>query len=156
MGNDEIKNRVAGRVILLDPEGRVLLFRTFDPARPGEQWWSTPGGGLSAGETPRDAAARELREETGLLVAPEALGEPVFENLAEFSFNGRRIRQRNHFFALRTERFEVSSEGFDETELLTHVEFRWWSADELRQTAEMFVPPELPELLAAPRTGERG
>jgi 8-oxo-dGTP pyrophosphatase MutT (NUDIX family) len=144
----EIKNRVAGRVIVLDPEDRVLLFRAFDPARPGYGWWATPGGGLDEGETPREAAARELREETGLEVAPEALGDPFFENVAEFSFNGRQLRQRNHFFVLRTERFELSSAGFDEMEQQTHVEARWWSAEELRQTADTYFPEELPELLA--------
>jgi 8-oxo-dGTP pyrophosphatase MutT (NUDIX family) len=156
MADDEIKHRVAGRVILLDPRGRVLLFRGFDPARPGDSWWSTPGGGLSAGEAPRDAAARELREETGLDVAPETLGEPVFEDVAEFSFNGRRIRQRNLFFVLRTEPFEVSTAGFDETEVLTHVAYRWWDAAELRQTSETFVPTELPDLVAPVRTDPRG
>jgi 8-oxo-dGTP pyrophosphatase MutT (NUDIX family) len=144
----EIRNRVAGRVIVLDPEGRVLLFRACDPARPDQWWWATPGGGLDEGETPREAAARELREETGLEVTPETLGDPFFENVAEFSFNGRQLRQRNHFFVLRTERFEVSTAGFDEMERRTHAEARWWSAEELRQTADIYFPEELPELVA--------
>lgn len=147
MTEAEIKNRVAGRVIVLDADDRVLLFRCFDPARPEDWWWATPGGGLDDGETPREAAARELREETGLEIAPEALGEPFFDNLAEFSFNGRRLRQRNHFFVLRTARFEVSTAGFDEMERETHVEARWWGADELRQTADTYFPIELPELM---------
>ena len=145
----EIRNRVAGRVIVLDPENRVLLFRSFDPARPDSSWWATPGGGLEEGESPREAAARELREETGLEVAPEALEGPLFENVTEFSFNGRRIRQRNHFFVLRAEPFDVSTTGFDEMEQQTHVESRWWSAEELHQTTDAYFPEELPQLLAA-------
>lgn len=143
----EIRNRVAGRVIVLDGEDRMLLFRAYDPARPEYWWWATPGGGLDEGETPREAAARELREETGLEVAPEALGDPFFENVAEFSFNGRLIRQRNHFFLLRTERYEVSTAGFDEMEQQTHTESRWWSAEELSQTTDIYFPEELPDLL---------
>ncbi len=42
----------------------VLLVRRATAPRAGE--WSLPGGRLEAGETPREAALRELREETGV------------------------------------------------------------------------------------------
>jgi ADP-ribose pyrophosphatase YjhB (NUDIX family) len=50
--------------VILDPGGRVLLLRYDDPPPMGVHW-ATPGGGIDPGETPRDAAGRELREETG-------------------------------------------------------------------------------------------
>jgi ADP-ribose pyrophosphatase YjhB (NUDIX family) len=50
--------------VVLDPDGRVLLLRYDDPPPMGVHW-ATPGGGIEAGETPRQAAARELTEETG-------------------------------------------------------------------------------------------
>jgi mutator protein MutT len=58
--------------------GRVLLAKRTHPPSAGE--WSIPGGRLEVGETVREAAVREAREETGLLVEPqELLG--VFERI---------------------------------------------------------------------------
>ncbi|MCK9929698.1 NUDIX pyrophosphatase [Frankia sp. Mgl5] len=48
------------------PDGDVLLLQV--PARPGrnEAFWQPVTGGIEAGETPLQAALREIREETGL------------------------------------------------------------------------------------------
>jgi 8-oxo-dGTP diphosphatase len=56
----------AGAVIR-DDEGRLLLVRRG--RAPSAGLWSVPGGRLEAGETPQEAAVREVREETGLEVA---------------------------------------------------------------------------------------
>ena len=56
--------RRAARVVLLDPQNRVLLMR-YDDGPPNGPHWATPGGGLEPGETYPQAALRELAEETG-------------------------------------------------------------------------------------------
>ena len=47
-------------------EDRVLVIQRGTP--PGQGSWSLPGGKLEAGETLAHAVAREVREETGLVV----------------------------------------------------------------------------------------
>jgi ADP-ribose pyrophosphatase YjhB (NUDIX family) len=60
-----------GAIIIED--SRVLLVKRAHP--PLEAQWSIPGGVLEVGELVRDAAIREVREETGLTVEPgELLG----------------------------------------------------------------------------------
>jgi 8-oxo-dGTP diphosphatase len=54
---------------------RVLLIRRGSEPMKGE--WSLPGGKLELGETLRDGVVREVREETGLTVAPGLIVEVV-------------------------------------------------------------------------------
>ncbi|WP_456789481.1 NUDIX hydrolase [Cellulomonas sp. P5_C5] len=53
-------------------DGRVLMTRRA-ATKDFPLAWEFPGGSALAGETSRGAAARELREETGLVVAEPAL-----------------------------------------------------------------------------------
>jgi len=55
-----------GAIILED--SRVLLVKRAHP--PLQAQWSIPGGVLEVGELVREAAVREAREETGLIVEP--------------------------------------------------------------------------------------
>jgi 8-oxo-dGTP diphosphatase len=52
-------------------ESRVLLVKRAHP--PLQAQWSIPGGVLEVGELVREAAVRETREETGLIVEPSDL-----------------------------------------------------------------------------------
>lgn len=51
--------------ILFVQGGRVLLLKRSDSAKDAPGTWGFPGGGIEAGETPEDAARRELQEECG-------------------------------------------------------------------------------------------
>ena len=60
-----------GAIIIEGP--RVVLVKRAHP--PLQDQWSIPGGVLEVGELVREAAVREAREETGLVVEPgELLG----------------------------------------------------------------------------------
>jgi 8-oxo-dGTP pyrophosphatase MutT (NUDIX family) len=142
-----VRDRRAARVLLVDAAGRVLLLHGGDPARPGERWWFTPGGGLDAGETPAQGAARELAEETGLRVDPAELGEPVWHEVAEFSFRDQAYRQDQVFFLLRVSEWRVDTAGMDLNEQQTITEHRWWSAAEIDASPAQIFPSDLAGLL---------
>ncbi|MGX6604176.1 NUDIX hydrolase [Micromonosporaceae bacterium Da 78-11] len=140
-------DRRAGRVLLVDRAGRALLLHGGDPARPGERWWFTPGGGLTGDETPAEGAARELFEETGLRVDAASLGSPVWHETAEFSFDSRQYRQDQDFFLLRVTDWQIDTAGMDADEQRTITEHRWWSVEEIEASAEQIFPAELAVLL---------
>ena len=143
-------DRRAARVLLVDAAGRTLLLHGGDPARPGLRWWFTPGGGLRDGETPAEGAARELLEETGLKVAPAELGDPIWHQVTEFSYDGRDYRQDQDFYLLRVAEWQVDTAGMDADEQETITEHRWWSAAELEATDEQVFPTEIGDLLRRP------
>jgi 8-oxo-dGTP pyrophosphatase MutT (NUDIX family) len=139
--------RRAARILVVDARHRVLLFRGADPGRPGIRYWFTAGGGLDEGETSVQGAARELREETGLSLPPERLGDPVWHQVTDFPFDGRWYRQDQDFYLVRVEALEVNMDGFDEVERDSIDEHRWWSLADLETTSERFYPDELIDLL---------
>ena len=148
VGDGPVVLRRAGRVLVVDGSGRVLLLHGYDPARPGEPYWFTVGGGAKPGESLPQAAARELREETGLVAEPGDLGSPVWHEEAEFGFEGTRYRQEQDFFLLRAGPHpDVSTAGMDDEEAAVVDGHRWWSVAELESTDEAFYPVVLPRLL---------
>jgi ADP-ribose pyrophosphatase YjhB (NUDIX family) len=58
----------AASAVVVDQVGRILLHRRND-----NDLWSIPGGAMEVGERIADTAVREVKEETGLEVRPEAL-----------------------------------------------------------------------------------
>jgi putative (di)nucleoside polyphosphate hydrolase len=60
--HDDLPYRPCVGVMLINREGLVFVGRRIDQTMEG---WQMPQGGIDAGETPEEAALRELKEEIG-------------------------------------------------------------------------------------------
>ena len=134
------KPRQAGRAILRDEQNRVLLIHFV---LPNMTFWATPGGGVEQGETPLQAAHRELQEELGIAVALEG---PVHQAVGIFEFEGALIENTDIFFAGRWDGV-AHLIGATETESAALTEARWWTLGEVEQTPEPIFPRDLAKVL---------
>lgn len=149
--------RTAARVVALDAAGRVLLARGHDANQVERTWWFTIGGGIEPGESPRDAAVRELQEESGLVVQPTDLVGPVLTREAEFDFFAETVRQDEVFFLAQVDSaVTLTTEGWTAVERGFMDELSWWRAEDLAQVPVEVFPAELPELVRHWRSGWDG
>jgi 8-oxo-dGTP pyrophosphatase MutT (NUDIX family) len=115
--------------MLFDPAGRVLLIRCVVMRRDGEYaFWLTPGGEIEAGETPLQAAVREVREELGLEF--EEL-RPVYVEPTRFEHQGEMRDNVDYVFAAMCEAEEPVLGGVTADEIEIMKEIRWWRAEEV-------------------------
>lgn len=144
--------RATSRVLLFDPDDRVLMFLQYGKDRAVPPRWITPGGGVDPGEDHDRAAIREVLEETGyeLATVPAPFAESDFDP-----------DQRWHpydeghwaWYAIRVPAsFEPARDGWTEEERSDVVDWRWMSARELETeaaSAHAVEPADLPDLVRA-------
>jgi 8-oxo-dGTP pyrophosphatase MutT (NUDIX family) len=142
-----MRERPTARVLLLDPQDRILLMQgrlPHDPAAPPV--WFTVGGGCEPGETVLETAAREIVEETGFTDAQ--LGPVVWYSEAElFDRKRRPVHFKEHFVVARTAGGDLSRQGWQPMEHEFIDDLRWWTLAELRATEDAVYPEGLADLL---------
>jgi len=152
----EVRERRTARVLLLDPDDRILLMRGRPPSDPDSTpVWFTVGGGAEPGETVLQTAAREILEETGLADARLGVVAWYGESLLS-DRKGRPVHFKEHYVVARTDGGELSRAGWQPLEREFVDELRWWTLEELRMTSETVYPESLAELLPDVLAGRFG
>jgi putative (di)nucleoside polyphosphate hydrolase len=125
-------------IMLFNPDGKVFVGKRIDQT---VESWQMPQGGIDKGETPKEAALRELQEEVGTAKAKimaEMDGWVTYdlpEHLIGVALHGKYKGQRQKWFALRFTGQEA------DIDLTAHdpefSAYRWVSLEEL---PDLIVP----------------
>lgn len=124
-------------VLLLNSKGKVFVGRRIDTTA---EAWQLPQGGIDPGESPREAALRELEEETGVTLV-EIVGESrgwlsydLPPDIAGKVWRGRFRGQRQKWFAMR-----FLGEDSDIDIATEHPEFEDWRWVDLGEVPAQIV-----------------
>ncbi|OYY88932.1 MAG: DNA mismatch repair protein MutT [Sphingomonas sp. 28-66-16] len=135
--------RPAARLLLLDPDDRLLLFRFAANDRP--PFWCTAGGAVDPGESYAVAARRELIEETGFDLDP---GAEVARRHVDFtSLEGVPVTADERYFLIRAPHTDIATHGHTELERRVMQSWRWFDRAELRDWPERIFPEDIVEML---------
>ncbi|MEG8052918.1 NUDIX domain-containing protein [Sphingomonas aerolata] len=144
--------RPAARILLVDAQDRVLMFRFTPDDRP--PLWCTPGGAVDPGESYAAAARRELWEEVGLDMD---CGPEVARRVVDFrTFEGVEVTADERYFRVDVDTCDVAAGGLTDQERKLLVGHRWFSRNEIAGHDEVLYPADLVELLDATETRHAG
>jgi ADP-ribose pyrophosphatase YjhB (NUDIX family) len=141
------RERPTARVLLFDPDHRVLLMRGRMPHQPeGFGAWFTVGGGIEPGESLAEAARREVAEETGFTEVE--IGPVVWfrEGTGRLA-SGERVLFKESYIVARCAGGEPHRGGWEAHEHRLMDDMRWWTRDALAASAEPIYPEGLADLL---------
>ena len=148
MSQPPLRDRPTVRVLLFDPDDRLLLMKGRLPGAPdGPAAWFTVGGGAEPGEAVHETALREVREETGFVEVE--LGPLVWRRSGPLTLpSGERVMMREAYLVARCCGGEPSRDGWDEVERSQMLDLRWWSLADLAQSRARIYPARFADLVS--------
>ncbi|MGB3710160.1 MAG: NUDIX domain-containing protein [Erythrobacter sp.] len=138
-----LRIRRSARIIVLDPAGRVLMFRFDIPGR--DPFWVTAGGECDAGETFEAAARRELYEETGLW---RDCGRQIARTTPQFvTPEGEPVQADERYFLVHAEQPGIDTSRHTQLEQKVMTQHRWFTREELGGWPEAVYPENLAQMI---------
>lgn len=144
-----MRQRPSARLLVINDAGCVLLFRYTHRTGPlaGDDYWATPGGGVEPGEGYRQAAIRELREETGL--ARSNIGSPVAEREQVIRMpDGETVLCCEQYFVVEANEVALADTSWTAIEANVIADMHWWSCADLVVTTDTVWPENLHRMVA--------
>jgi putative (di)nucleoside polyphosphate hydrolase len=136
-------------IMLVNADGKVFAGKRIDQTVEG---WQMPQGGIDDGESPRDAALRELMEEVGTTKAeivaelPGWLTYDLPEHLVGIAFKGKFRGQKQKWLLMR---FTGQDSDID---LHAHepefADWKWFDLDEIPKLIVPFKKPTYDAVIA--------
>ena len=138
---EDLPYRPCAGIMLANTDGQIFVGRRID--NPGVDAWQMPQGGIDDGEQPREAALRELTEETGihadkvdiLAQSAEEYYYDLPEELIGKLWKGKWRGQRQHWFLMR-----FTGDDSDINIATKHAEFSHWQWTDPSNVPLLIVP----------------
>ena len=149
--NYPVRNAV--RVVLLNDADELLLMCMDDPTitsiseKYTGRFWTLIGGEIEPNETIREAAEREVFEETGLAKEDIEFGPQVWRGELDLILKGKPTHIRQEFIVARTRRGEISLANLKGDEKKVVKQVSWFSLDRIINSSEVIHPVLLPKHL---------
>ena len=148
----KLPRREAARALLVSPQKRVLLMQYAGGLSPhfialGRQhFWATPGGALHEREGYVTALRREIFEETGLQISGE-IGGVVATREFPMELGDDWCQAIERYYLIHVSEFTPKPQRLTQEERAHMLGARWWRADEIAASDELFFPEGLESLL---------
>ncbi len=150
-----IRNSV--KIILLNDKQELLLICADDPkvtdldGKYHGRFWFTIGGEIEKGESIKEAALREVFEETGIKSDEIELGPIIWYGEFDLILKERLTHLKQTFLVAKTKQKEVSLTNLDEWEQKAIKKLAWFSFDDIKNSKEVIYPvvleQHLPQIL---------